>query len=340
MFNAVDNGAQWTQSNVMNSSQVRSKNYVTFEEFAEWYTEGGYTVAPWLELLDLSKFISLLDAGSPLPVHNPSTAASPGMDNDYTPARSHPGDAPTPTPESGAKDVLFTFPLANKNELVVLKDDVSYVRKVVDQLGLSVVRPEDIWSALCKQVSSCYNWSTSKYFVDQKAFVDGVVSCTYNLTGRALDSTSKYTLSNFFSSYDLDQSNRVELNYLMGGLTLLCLGRKSAKLAFSFGLFDGRGNSSSHHDTTKKNETGAALNGDELFLFLRSFLIVLFSCCAQSLDLTADVVTLWISDTSKMVCNEVVRFQWNSGKRCVNFDDFGVCKYQTGTMCTELLDHS
>lgn len=323
MFNAVDNGANWTQSHVMSSSHVKRKNYVTFEEFAEWYTEGGYTVAPWLELLDLNKFISLLDTGSPLPSYTPPIEATPTFLSHDTPGRGiHPGSAQAPS--TATKEVLFTFPLANKNELVVLKEDVSYVRKVVDELGLSMVRPEDVWASLCKQVSSSYNWNTAKYEVDQKTFVDAVVSCAYNLTGRTLDGESKYTLSNFFSSYDLEQSHCVELNYLMGGLTLLCLGRKSAKLAFSFGLFDGRGNNSSQLDSSKKNETGAALNGDELFVFLRSFLIVLFSCCAQSLNLTADGVTQWINDTSKMVCGEVMRFQWNSGKRCVNFDDFGV----------------
>ena len=29
---------------------------VTFEEFADWYTYGGFEVSPWLELLDLKKW--------------------------------------------------------------------------------------------------------------------------------------------------------------------------------------------------------------------------------------------------------------------------------------------
>jgi hypothetical protein len=197
-----------------------------------------------------------------------------------------------------------------------------------------MVRPEDVWASLCKNVaSSCFvPWSGS-YEVDQNTFVNAVDDSVATLTGRRLDSNSKFTLSNFFSSYDLEQFNKVQLNQLMGGLALFCLGRKSAKLAFSFGLFDGRNSMSNPNskacinDPSKKNETGAALNGDELFLFLRSFLIVLFSCCAQSLELTSDGVSLWIHDTSKMVCGNVMRFQWNAGKRCVNFDDFGVCKY-------------
>ena len=30
---------------------------VVFDDFAQWYTDGGYEVAPWLELLDLSKWV-------------------------------------------------------------------------------------------------------------------------------------------------------------------------------------------------------------------------------------------------------------------------------------------
>ena len=30
---------------------------VAFDDFADWYTEGGYKVASWLELLDLSKWV-------------------------------------------------------------------------------------------------------------------------------------------------------------------------------------------------------------------------------------------------------------------------------------------
>jgi len=324
MFHAVDNGASWTQSHVLNSFHVKDKSYVTFDEFAEWYTEGGYTVAPWLELLDLSKFISLLENESPVGASSSSSHADgvsgpvghpiPNSAQTSSSAHQHP-----PT------EILFTFPLANDNELVVLKDDIFYVRSVVDQLGLVMVRPEDVWSALCKNAASCYSWSTGGYEVEQATFVTAVDNSIFNLTGRRLDSNNKFTLSNFFSSYDLEQCNQVQLNQLMGGLALFCHGRKSAKLAFSFGLFDGRNNGTGNSDPSKKGENGAALNGDELFLFLRSFLIVLFSCCAQSLELTADGVSLWIHDTSKMVCGNVMRFQWNAGKRCVNFDDFGIC---------------
>jgi hypothetical protein len=60
----------------------------------------------------------------------------------------------------------------------------------------------------------------------------------------------------------MNQVERVVANQLMGGLTLLCEGKKSSKLKFAFGLFDTR------DDKRKKAK--------ELFYFLRSFLIVIF----------------------------------------------------------------
>ena len=62
MFTAVENGARWTQQQFVRAFEAKHKhksstgstrtNAITFEDFAQWYTEGGYIVAPWLELLD------------------------------------------------------------------------------------------------------------------------------------------------------------------------------------------------------------------------------------------------------------------------------------------------
>ena len=34
-------------------ADTESKDVMTFEEFADWYTYGGFEIVPWLELLDL-----------------------------------------------------------------------------------------------------------------------------------------------------------------------------------------------------------------------------------------------------------------------------------------------
>lgn len=46
MYCAIHNGSEWTMSHVL-----PSHGEISFEQFAEWYTDGGFNIAPWLELL-------------------------------------------------------------------------------------------------------------------------------------------------------------------------------------------------------------------------------------------------------------------------------------------------
>jgi Ca2+-binding EF-hand superfamily protein len=333
MVSAVENGAKWTLGHYQKSSFGTNCKIFTFETFAQWYTEGGYNVAPWLELLDLSKLLALLDdpteSRSNFPVSLPR-----GRGQLTSPRKRSPrGQAPV--------DVLFTFPLAKDRSLVVLREDAIYVRSVVEKLGLLSMNPDHMWYTLFKSVKArpprpAQPWSrhrksgTGKSMdVDQATFVrclEEIVTLALRENKRMAYESVKVssasipeTIANFFQSFDLEQIDRVALNQLMGGLSLLCGGKKSTKLAFSFGLFDGR-----QEPNGRIKSPHPSLDGEELFLFLRSFLIVMFSCCRQSLDLSAEAVSRYISDTSHMVTEDVMRYQWHTRKRDrVDFDDFG-----------------
>jgi len=331
MESAVENGAKWTLGHFKKSSGSDNSNTFTFETFAQWYTEGGYNVAPWLELLDLSKLLALLDD----PIENLSRfqVSAPRGRGEVTSSQKRNPFGPV----SG--DILFTFPLAKGRSLVVLREDATYVRSVVEKLGLLSINPNEMWDSLFKSVKAMPPPPTHPWHrglkggksmdVNQATFVrcmEEIVIAGTTQNKRLPSGTIKHsgasiteTIANFFQSFDLDQVDRVALNQLMGGLSLLCGGKKSTKLAFSFGLFDGR-------ESTKgiTKSLHASLNGEELFLFLRSFLIVMFSCCRQSLDLSAEAVSRYISDTSHMVAEDVMEYQWHTRKRDrVDFDDFG-----------------
>jgi len=328
LFAAVENGARWTLGHFLKEFGDNHKaDIITFENFAHWYTDGGYKVAPWLELLDLAKLLSLLgeNGDSDRCSHGTATksAASPKR-----------RDSPS-IPNS---DVLFTFPLANNRSLVVLREDATYVRSVVEKMGLVQKPPEDVWGYLYGSLRSSHyshrhsNGASSKTVeIDQSFFVSGmekvILSGSAGRNGNTsrggkLSSSTKETLLNFFQSFDLQQVGKVGLNQLMGGLTLLCGGKKSTKLAFAFGLFDSRND---RKDVSANQEHGShSLDGEELFLFLRSFLIVMFSCCRQSLDLSAEAVSRYIWETAQMVAEDVMRYQWHTRKfERVNFDEFG-----------------
>jgi len=44
LFDAVDNGANWTTSHVFASAKMRGRTTCSFDDCAEWYMEGGYSV--------------------------------------------------------------------------------------------------------------------------------------------------------------------------------------------------------------------------------------------------------------------------------------------------------
>ncbi len=57
---ACDSVIQATHSsNAQNKSQDQFQG-ITFDDIADWYTSAGYRIAPWLELLDLTKWNQLI----------------------------------------------------------------------------------------------------------------------------------------------------------------------------------------------------------------------------------------------------------------------------------------
>ena len=76
IYSAIDSASTWATAQVfgaeqdkglgsnnnhnsggINDSNSGSKRSVCFDDFAEWYTQGGYGSIPWLELLDLKKWV-------------------------------------------------------------------------------------------------------------------------------------------------------------------------------------------------------------------------------------------------------------------------------------------
>lgn len=226
-------------------------------------------------------------------------------------------------------EILFTFPLGNRRSLVVLREDAIYVRAVVEQLGLLSIKPDDLWSQLSSAVEKARKPSTKPepaVYVNMETFVRIMKSICPKSRKRpepgdpvhSTSSSADELLRNFFQCFDIDQVDSVALDELMGGLTLLCGGKKSHKLAFAFSIFDTRPGVGSKKGITH------SLSGEDLFLFLRSVLIVTFSTCRQSLDLTDDMVGRCIADTANMICNDVMRHQWETKRMDrLDFDEFG-----------------
>lgn len=53
---AIEAGSAWATSQVFDALQPQNGT-ISFDDFADWYTRGGYQNMPWLELLDLRKWV-------------------------------------------------------------------------------------------------------------------------------------------------------------------------------------------------------------------------------------------------------------------------------------------
>lgn len=350
---AVENGAHWTLRHFLKYAREKhpkshASDAYTFEVFADWYSKGGFNVAPWLELLDLNKLVSLLGesesfAAMPQGKHHSIYANSQTSIRECRSShrRQHHNRASAPPAQ-----VLFTFPLADQRSLIVLREDAIYVRGVVEQLGALSLSAHDIWSSLLEEVKQRpglrgpagakpkKNADPDKgTMLDQNSFVQMMEVVLQSATGSCrkrpatgsskMSSSLQELLCNFFHSYDLKQTKTVALNELMGGLSLLCGGKKSTKLAFAFGVFDGRPQPKKKGKKLK-NAITQSLDAKDLYLYLRSFLIVLFSCCCQTLDMSDSSVDRYIANTARMVADDVMRYQYHARKADrIDFDEFG-----------------
>lgn len=405
-------GSNWVLDDFLRSFHVKGggekangADKISFGDFATWYTDCGYSIAPWLEFLDHTKIEGLLKvhaskpaeplvrpANSKLLSQQPQRNAHPHQQPSQQPPQRQPapaekqvsqlaqnlmspsfapmnpptssgkirsfdefvGGSPSPhqrkkAPHSDRRplhstpdqnDILSTFPLSNNRELIVLREDAAYVRAVVEQFGLLHLTPSAVWikvfghakkSALKPlpqyQASIHKSGSEKSRDLDQTNFVEGVLKsipakCKKKMSLPPLAPTAQQTLENFFLSFDMNQVNRVAANQLMGGFALFCGGSKTNKLSFMFCLFDSRADDLKKKK--KKSDEIASLCGKDVFYFLRSILIVLFSCCKQSLDLTAGPVGAYIADAANMVTNDIMKYQWKTRKvERVNFDEFG-----------------
>jgi hypothetical protein len=61
IIKAVNSGAHWAASASFEGKSGGDKAVMSFDDFADWYTAVGYSSIPWLELLDLQKWVFTVD---------------------------------------------------------------------------------------------------------------------------------------------------------------------------------------------------------------------------------------------------------------------------------------
>jgi len=276
LVEAIEYGADWTASNLFKRGD--DTDFVTFEGFAEWYRLGGFEVAPWLELLDLSKFFSLTAV---------ATAA--------------PSSASSSSSATSCVSVVYTFPIADNDSLVITDDDVDYVYRVlVGSTSFMLLTPQEMLEVLGRFT----NWEED---MSEENFIACLAELVKNVTGTSMTTEVQHVFSNLFKSYNFSVNDgSVSIVELLVGLTVICSGKKSSKLQFAFEMFD--------------VDSDGRLTALEVFLFFRSFLVMIFSCTTQGLEMTGGKRHTVITNTAKMV-TEFLFLGNKSGT--VSFDEFG-----------------
>lgn len=141
-----DDSAVWTCSQLLSSLQNKgnaSSDVVrgcSFEDLADWYTHGGYVVATWLELLDLSKWLPLRPLEEPT---RPKSAKNSQFKADAL--QSARPSSPSPLPENPFVEEdgpeIFRSDLAGGQTLSLKESDSNFVLEVAQLTGFYNMSP-------------------------------------------------------------------------------------------------------------------------------------------------------------------------------------------------------
>jgi hypothetical protein len=367
--------------------RTKKKERVDFDEFGQWYNEGGFETAPWLELLDLKKWV-LVDnfedhekhrmplpspsAGLVLPDPDcppppPDAEMDPSFfdddaggimpmdsidemdlllmqqpshdkdDIDFSKlAKSYsfsPRPSPKPLPPPPERQNSIKFHLVTKDNhdgyvVSVSQRRIRHLRHVLLDSGLHQIDGEHACGEI---LAKAYRDEkappgTTNYVLTKKDFDFAIIRI---ITSRSMSVETQTTLTTIlreiFAAFDYEGTGKANAFDVACGFTVLCKGKKSDKLEYSF-------------ETLDRAKRGYLSRADSV-RYLRSFLIVLLTMvttnaldsdfmedsmmtlsgekCDRSLKAIAQVVEKgcrWASDQAMKGVN--------SSQDTITFDDF------------------
>ena len=141
-----DDCAVWTSAQLLSSLHPSARSGCNFENLADWYTTGGYQVATWLELLDLSKWLPLY----PLEGDNAQYQQEQGSDEDNEDEddehQHH--DTTNTMPENPYVEndgtEIFRAALSSGSYLTIMESDSNFIIEVAQLTGIYKLNPQSI----------------------------------------------------------------------------------------------------------------------------------------------------------------------------------------------------
>jgi len=304
-----DSGAVWTAALVFDQTkETRSEeNSITFDEFAEWYTVGGFKSASWFELLDLKKWV--------MAPANGDDNYDDDEDSDYVPSSSDDeGDSEDDSEESEDDDddvsVIFSFQLTEAGHcLYITSADSGSVMRVVAISSLFELTCDELATALNPYAQVDMN--SGEMVMSMKGYNEAlrqVLPSASDLGDQASIHFLTTALANVYYAYVPPGEQVAPFADLLTGLSLFVQGSKSMKLQHGFSAFDG--------------DADDLLTGVELHRFLSAVLSVLFACAKQTASLPPDQSRALVNVASDVLVQRIMN-NFTEQADLVSFEEFG-----------------
>jgi Ca2+-binding EF-hand superfamily protein len=280
-------------SRVLADADENDDGQISFEEFAQWYNNGGNKLVPWLELLSTSRLKGVADSEQPARAEEASAA---------------PVEEPAATVVPN-DEVLLRFSIARGiddaegHEINVTARTARTLRRITSLSSLRAVDPDMLHALFDSECDSDTNTLSREAF---DKIIERLIPTSSTTEADRL--SVKASLGGMFNAFDTNGDGSVDFAEFAAGFSLLCAGPKSEKLSLAFRLFD--------------------LNGDglisrvELALYLRSFMLALLAIISGDSS-PSEELRLAASREATRVASQVFEAADTDRDGAVSFEEFG-----------------
>jgi len=304
MHHNIDDSSNVLAAKIFLSSRRKKKDTISFEEFAEFYSEGGgYRLAPWLELLNLGKFIGQEYEAQSTNTTSATSRQSSSKESSSSKRQSSSKEASDYNGNSGANGnarVVFAFKLVDDEDaLIVTQGDIKMLRAIIENSKIGSIEAEQLVRLINEQVDEDGRLSEQGF---------GTFVGEHVLLGKDnhMDEFVAGALYQVFAAFDLQSEGYVEPVSFSVGLSLLASGSKSSKLSLGWAMF------SRQVDDDEEVGVGPMSRGvlEEFFITL----LTSISCFAGNC-LDEDVIAFAASKAAERVFADL-------GGNEISFDEF------------------
>lgn len=281
---------------------------VGFEQFGQWYTQGGFDHASWLELLDLTKWHEAVASSADVK----STVHDNGVEEEEK------DDDDDDAEDNEENEIVFAFSISEL-ELTFSHFDVDSLLAIVDLSGMKHVDPDVVHDMLLNSE-------------EDKLYRPDFDECVRTIVSKEkLDFVEREQLSQVFaemfqtfSKNSSRVSSRLEIAI---GMSFLCRGSKSRKLELAFDALD--------------LDLDGNLDADELSTYFRCFLTALSMFSGSLVGLSDEEIRHMVIRASENLRDIVFEDLDLAGDGKISFEAFGTWYTEEGFRVVpwlELLD--